>query len=139
MLKGNILVIDDEDTLCGLLEQFLELNGLCVTCINDSSEALKEIKMKKDYDVIIADILMPEISGLDLLRASNEQTMNYQFILITGFARLISNDVLKPLNPFSLIKKPFDLKTLITTVEDALKKRREIHRGNSGDNKSAGL
>lgn len=126
MRKGKILVIDDEDLMCDLIEQVLEMKGYAITTMTNSTEALEEIKQKKDYDVIIADIRMPKVSGIDLLRTSNAQDMDYQFILITGFYNLLSPDILKPLNPFGFIKKPFDINTLISTVEQAFEKKSEI-------------
>lgn len=123
MSKGNILVIDDEELMCDLIQQVLEMKGYTVTTMTNSVEALEEIKLKKDYDIIIADIRMPKVSGIDLLRSSNTQNMNYQFILITGFYSLLSPDILKSLNPFSFIKKPFDINTLIETVDQAMKKK----------------
>ena len=126
MQKGKILVIDDEDLMCDLIEQVLEMKGYAITTMTNSTEALEEIKQKKDYDIIIADIRMPKVSGIDLLRTSNAQDMNYQFILITGFYNLLSPDILKPLNPFGFIKKPFDINTLISTVEQAFEKKKDI-------------
>ena len=126
MLKGKILVVDNEDLLCDLIGQVLEMKGLTVTTMTNSVEALEEIKQKKDYDIIIADIRMPKVSGIDLLKASNDQNMNYQFILVTGIYHLDSSDILKLLNPFGLIRKPFDISMLITTVDQALKKKIEI-------------
>lgn len=130
MSKGKVLVIDDEELMCDLIEQVLEMKGFSVTTITNSSEALEEIKAKRDFDVIIADIRMPKVSGIDLLREANAQNMNYQFILITGFYSLLSPDILKSLNPFGFIKKPFDINTLIDTVEKALQKKRGINQNN---------
>ena len=126
MSKGKVLVIDDEDLMCDLIEQVLEIKGYSITTMTNSSAALEEIEQKKDYDVIIADIRMPKVSGIDLLRAANAQNMGYQFILITGFYNLLAPDILKLLNPFGFIKKPFDINTLITTVEKAFAKKDEI-------------
>ena len=126
MSKGKVLVIDDEDLMCDLIEQVLEIKGYAITTMTNSSDALEEIEQKKDYDVIIADIRMPKVSGIDLLRAANAQNMNYQFILITGFYNLLAPDILKLLNPFGFIKKPFDINTLISTVEKAFAKKDEI-------------
>jgi len=127
MSKGKVLVIDDEDLMCDLIEQVLEIKGYSITTMTNSSAALEEIEQKKDYDVIIADIRMPKVSGIDLLRAANAQNMDYQFILITGFYNLLAPDILKLLNPFGFIKKPFDINTLITTVEKAFAKKDEIN------------
>ncbi|MGR3319694.1 MAG: response regulator [Candidatus Anammoxibacter sp.] len=126
MSKGKVLVIDDEDLMCDLIEQVLSMKDYSITTLTNSADALEEIKQKKDYDIIVADIRMPKVSGIDLLRASNAQNMNYQFILITGFYNLLAPDILKSLKPFGFIKKPFDINTLVATVEQALLKKREI-------------
>ena len=123
MPKGNVLVIDDEELMCDLIEQVLEMKGYSVTTFTNSLEAQEEIKLKKDYDIIIADIRMQKLSGIDLLRTANAQNMNYQFILVTGFYSLLSPDILKTLNPYGFIKKPFDINTLIETVDQAYKKK----------------
>lgn len=123
MSKGNVLVIDDEELMCDLIEQVLEMKGYSVTTFTNSVEAKEEIKLKKDYDIIIADIRMPKISGIDLLQTANAQNMNYQFILVTGFYSLLSPDILKTLNPYGFIKKPFDINTLLNTVDQAYKKK----------------
>lgn len=131
MTKGKVLVVDDEDLMCDLIEQVLEMKGYSITTMTNSADALEEIKQKKDYDVIIVDIRMPKVSGIDLLRTSNAQNMDYQVILITGFYNLLSPDILKSLKPFGFIKKPFDINTLITTVEQAFKKKKGIESAKS--------
>lgn len=128
MQNGKILVIDDERLVCDLIEQILEMKGLNVTTMTNSANALKEIEQKNDYDVIISDIRMPKVSGIDLLRIVNEQKTNCQFILITGFYNLVSSDIEKHLKPFSLIRKPFDINVLMTSVDNALKKKYDIDR-----------
>ena len=74
---------------------------------------------------------MPKVSGIDLLRASNEQNMNYQFILITGFYNLLAPDTLESLKPFAFLKKPFDINLLVKTVEQAIQKKRDLDIGKS--------
>ena len=128
MSKGNILVIDDEDLMCDLIKQVLEMKDFSVTTITNSTEGLEEIKAKRDFDVIIADVRMPNVSGIDLLRAANAQNMNYQFILITGFYNLLSSEIMKSLKPFGSIRKPFDIHTLSDIVEKALQKKRGINQ-----------
>ena len=121
--KKYILVIDDEELMCDLIQQVLEMRGYNVKTFTNSVEAKEEIKLKKNYDVIVADIRMPKISGIDLLKTSNAQDMGYQFILVTGFYNLLSPDMLKTLNPFGFIKKPFDINTLIDTIDRACKEK----------------
>ncbi|MGR3177888.1 MAG: response regulator [Candidatus Anammoxibacter sp.] len=131
MSNGNVLVVDDEDLMCDLIEQVLTMKDYSITTMISSTEALEEIKQKKDYDIIVADIRMPKVSGIDLLRASNEQNMNYQFILITGFYNLLAPDALESLKPFAFLKKPFDINLLVKTVDEAVQKKRELDSGKS--------
>lgn len=127
--RGNVLVVDDEDLMCDLIEQVLKMKGFSVITKTDSMEALEEINQKKGYDIIIADIRMPKVSGIDLLRVANAQNVNYQVILITGFYGLVSPEIIKSLKPFGLLKKPFDINTLVVMAENALQRKRELNGG----------
>lgn len=129
MSVGNVLVVDDEELMCDLIDQVLKMKGFSVTTKTDSRDALEEINQKKPYDIIIADIRMPQVSGIDLLRAANKQNLNYQVILITGFYGLLAPEIIKTLKPFGVIKKPFDINSLIETVNNAMEKKHELDKG----------
>lgn len=126
MDKGKVLVVDDDELMCDLIEQVLTMKGFSVTTETDSRYALEEINQKKPYDIIITDIKMPKVSGIDLLRLANKQNLNYQVILITAFYGLISPEIINTLKPFGTIKKPFGINTLIETVEAAMKNKQEL-------------
>ena len=85
MMRANILVVDDERSIRELLQIFLKKEGFTVTASTNAQSAL-ELTRSTEYDLIISDIKMPEMTGIDLLRAVRAQGFTGQFILLTAFA-----------------------------------------------------
>lgn len=125
MAKGNILVIDDEYLICDVIKQAMEIDGFSVTFTTKSIDALKDIENKNEYDIVISDICMPDVSGIDILNAVNAQNLNTQVILITGF-HAVDSKIVKFLKPFAYIQKPFDLEEITTIVNEAMQKKHEL-------------
>jgi two-component system response regulator PilR (NtrC family) len=82
---ARILVVDDERSIRELLEIFLRKEGYEVQKAQSVTEALDLIK-STEFDLIVSDIRMPEMSGIDLLRHVRSNNFNGQFILLTAFA-----------------------------------------------------
>src|ERR1700733_8972528 len=83
--RARILVIDDERSIRELLEIFLKKEGFNVTSVSSAEEGLAQVK-SADFDLIISDIKMADMSGIDLLRELRTTSFNGQFILLTAFA-----------------------------------------------------
>src|SRR6185295_2556481 len=83
--RAKILVVDDERSIRELLDIFLRKEGFAVTSASSAEEGLSQVKVN-DFDLIISDIKMVDMSGIDFLRALRETTFNGQFILLTAFA-----------------------------------------------------
>ena len=69
--RHRILVVDDDQEMCGMLSDVLKEEGFSVLTTNDSLEALKILK-KEEFDVIITDLKMKGLKGLDLLEEANK-------------------------------------------------------------------
>lgn len=125
---GKILVVDDEHAICKMVKEILEFNDFTVTTITNSVEALNQINQKADYDVILSDLNMPNVNGLDLLKEANKQSnKNYQFILITGsYDETLFKDLCNTATPFALINKPFTIDVLTDTVIDAINHKNNL-------------
>ncbi len=82
--KGSILVVDDEEDIRILLREMLTHMGYRVTTASDGQEAL-EVIPQQQFDLILADIQMPRISGLELLNRIRKAFPLLPFVLITGF------------------------------------------------------
>jgi len=84
-MQANILVVDDERSIREVLQIFLKKEGFNVTAVTDAKAALQLAK-STEFDLIISDINMPDMSGIDLLRELRSQGFNGHFILLTAFA-----------------------------------------------------
>ena len=118
----QILVIDDDEALCGLIEYKLKQKGHNVTVGYDGQEALELLKEKK-YDILVLDIMMPKIDGFYLLREIRKSGSAAPKATIVLSARHEEEDMLKAfeLGAVDYISKPFSLNVLVARIDIALK------------------
>ncbi|MBN2544454.1 MAG: response regulator [Spirochaetes bacterium] len=126
MRTKNIVVIDDEEVLLKGIKFFLTTKDYNVIIINNGREALDIIldllKKGEIIDLIITDILMSELTGIDLIKVLNELNVKIPIIIITGFTNGDILNELKRIGNFEVINKPFDKNTLLEKVEIVLSK-----------------
>jgi len=125
--KANILVVDDEESICQLLDIMLTEDGYWVGTAQNVDDALKRLEIEP-YDVVIADIMMPKIDGLSLLKDIRKFDPHLPVILITAYASLGSAVEALRQGAFDYITKPFQLDQVRFAVKSALetgKLRRE--------------
>lgn len=127
MKKKKILVIDDEDLVIKSVQRILSRSGFDVIICRNGEEAMAEIK-KEDIDLIVCDIRMPGISGIEtiteirrILKNNKKQTIPE--ILITGYADDELTKAAEALNVAEYIYKPFDLKAFLNCIKDNLSKK----------------
>lgn len=119
MKNKTILVVDDEQNVRQLICKVLEKEGFSVLTACNGSEGL-EIFHKNSIDLIISDIKMPEMSGIEFLHKVKEEDPGVGFILITAFATTeTAIDAIRS-GAQDYITKPFDLKEIVTTVRKIL-------------------
>jgi DNA-binding NtrC family response regulator len=114
----RILVIDDEPNSTKLLKKVLLKKGYFVDETNESPKALEMIK-EGDYDIIISDLQMPNLSGIDLLKSKPDSSI---FIMITGYGSIASAVESMKLGAFDYINKPFNLDEFQLKVDKAAEK-----------------
>lgn len=112
----KILLVDDEINSTILLKKVLEKKGYNAVTENDSKAALALMKTC-DFDIVISDLQMPDVSGIDLLKAKKEDTL---FIMITGFGSIDSAVEAMKLGAFDYIGKPFNLEEFILKFDKAV-------------------
>ncbi|HSB06556.1 MAG TPA: sigma-54 dependent transcriptional regulator [Thermodesulfobacteriota bacterium] len=118
----RILVVDDDQEMCGLLSDVLKGEGFSVLTTNESLEALKILK-KEEFDVIITDLKMKGLKGLDLLREANEVASLTPVIIITAFGTIESAIKAMKMGAYDYITKPFQIDEIVLTVRKALENR----------------
>ncbi|MBA4312984.1 MAG: two-component system response regulator [Chlorobiaceae bacterium] len=116
----KILLVDDEDTLRTLVRAELEERGFDVDDAPGGEEALEKMKNTR-YTLVILDIKMPGIDGLEVLRLIREQNLADKVIMLTGVNELkIARDTLQ-LGANDFLTKPYEFKTLLACMERVIK------------------
>jgi DNA-binding NtrC family response regulator len=117
--KIKILVVDDEQGLCAGLQEALQREGHQVDAVTDSQAALK-LATEKPYHLIISDIKMPGLSGLELLTRVREQHRDTLFILMTAYGTVESAVAAMKQGAYDYLSKPIDMKRLRAVVQKAI-------------------
>jgi len=117
-------VIDDEGEVLDLIEQILREEGLSVSRFT-RAEDLLDILPEESFDVIISDLILPGLSGLELLDMLHSMNVDTPFVLITGYASLDTAIQAVNRGAFHYIKKPFTIDE-IRLVVDRLRQRQDL-------------
>src|SRR5437016_10474331 len=122
--RAKILIVDDERSIRELLEIFLKKEGFEVKSAPSALEGLNQVKTS-DFDLIISDIKMADMSGIDLLRELRTTGFNGQFILLTAFASAETAIQALKMGAFDYILKTENfMEELKLVVQNALESRR---------------
>src|SRR5512147_3246808 len=123
MDKFKSIVVDDEASVCEAVRAILEIEGIDVTTFTDSVAAAEVIK-KDGFDLIISDLKMPKMNGLDLYDAVKDSAPHSIFILITAFGTISSAVEAIKKGIYDYIPKPFTPDEVRIPVRRALEKKR---------------
>ena len=103
----KLLVIDDEPSVLLALKLLLEALGFSVTDMPTPTEALAHLAAKKDYDVILCDLRMPEMDGITVLREAKRIAPTIPFVLISGHAQTEEVETAMKYKVDGFLDKPF--------------------------------
>ncbi|MCX8111534.1 MAG: sigma-54 dependent transcriptional regulator [Syntrophorhabdaceae bacterium] len=117
--KGRIIIVDDEESILMLLTEFLRGNGYEVDPYIDSKDALSALKTGS-YQILITDLSMPKIDGLQLISYIQKEYLNTLGIVITGYGTMESAITAMRCGAFDYILKPFKLEDILSTIESAI-------------------
>jgi two-component system OmpR family response regulator len=114
---GRILVVDDDPESRDLLCEVLGANGYQqVEAAADGLAAREALARDDDCPIIIADLHMPNESGLDLLRNLRKQNAKHQIVLMSSFISTTERKLARDLGAYALLDKPFRLSELLQVV-----------------------
>ena len=120
--KGLILVVDDEPELCRALSKLLNRNGYEVLTAGDGEEALALLR-QHDVHLVLSDLIMPRMGGLDLLKAAKVLAPATEFVIITGHGTIETAVDAMKIGAYDFLEKPFSTATTLNTVRKALEKQ----------------
>ncbi|MCK4549882.1 MAG: response regulator, partial [Candidatus Krumholzibacteria bacterium] len=116
--KGSVIIIDDEQSVLEILEQYLIDRGYEVKAVGDGAGA-EALLGERSFDVALVDLKLPDCSGLDLISRYQDEHPAMQFVIMTAFASLDSTIDAIRLNVFDYMQKPFDLVKIGEVVDAA--------------------
>lgn len=125
MEKARIMVIDDEESMCKFMQIMLKKEGYGVSSAQSGKEALEELQ-NSHYDLVIADLMMPEMNGLELLSKVKSIDPELNFIVMTAYASVDTAIEALKKGAFDYIAKPFKVDELKITIKKSLEQKRII-------------
>jgi DNA-binding NtrC family response regulator len=116
----SVLVVDDEAILCQSVEKILKRKGHHVDMVTSVADALSTLDLGNKYDMIIADLMMPQAGGLELLAAVQASWPEIPVLIITGFSSISSAVETTKLGAAGYLPKPFTPEELENAVKGIL-------------------
>jgi response regulator RpfG family c-di-GMP phosphodiesterase len=121
--SARLLVVDDEKVIREILAEFLTMEGYVVRSVEDGQKALDELKLRP-YDMVISDLKMPKLSGLQLLEKITEANINVLTVIMTGFGTVETAIEAMKKGAYDYILKPFKVEEVIHVVQRGLDRQR---------------
>lgn len=121
-IKAKVLLVDDEEDFISTLSQRLKVRGLDVTGATCGEEAL-ELVEEKTFDIIVLDLAMPGMDGLETLKTIKDKHPDAEIIMLSGHGTVKTSIEAMKLGADDFLEKPVDIKELLNKIEEASHKR----------------
>ncbi|MEI6969923.1 MAG: sigma-54 dependent transcriptional regulator [bacterium] len=122
---ARILLVDDEPSILSVLNTLLTVEGYQVVPIQDGNKAVQAIK-SEEFDLMISDIRMTPISGMELLRLVHDVRPSMAVIMVTAFGSVETAVEALRMGAYDYVTKPFKIDELLITVERALEYKKTM-------------
>jgi DNA-binding NtrC family response regulator len=118
-IKSHILIVDDEKEICNIIQKILSSEGYQTQTANSGADAIKYLKTTL-VDLMIVDIKMPNMDGLETLKQAHAIQKNLRAIFLTAYGTPPSAREALQLGAYDFIAKPFDNKLLKKVVKEVI-------------------
>ena len=125
MSKPLVMLVDDEVPFVETMTKRLEKRNLQIISAHDGQEALEKLDKNRNTDVVILDVKMPGLDGIETLREIKKTYPVIEVIMLTGHATVETAIEGMRLGAYDYLMKPCELEQLMFKVEEATNKRRE--------------
>lgn len=133
----RVLVVDDEEVICDILRDFLEYEGFVVSTCQSGEGALGQL-VQAPFDIVLTDLKMPGVDGLELLRRIEESGHDTMTIIMTGYGTVETAIEAMKKGAFDYILKPFKPEEVVAVLRRGLEKLR-LERENFDLRESIGV
>jgi len=124
MNKGKVLIIDDEDIVRVSCQRILVPEGYEVKSTKSAAEGLS-LLARDPVDVVLTDLKMPDIDGMQVLKKVKEGWPDIEVIMITGYQTINTAVEAIKLGAFDYIEKPFTPSAIVEAIDKAISHRQE--------------
>ena len=124
MKKIKLLLVDDEENFVNTLAERLKMRDVPSKVVYSGEEALEAVKSEVP-DVVVLDLRMPGIDGMEVLRKVRKTNPDVRVVILTGHGNEAIEEEVKKLGAFHYHKKPIDIDELLGTVKKAFRERVE--------------
>ncbi len=125
MKKVKLLLVDDEKPFLDTITKRLEKRELTVSAVYSGKEALAELESNQKIEVVVLDVKMPGMDGIETLTEIKKRFPLVEVIMLTGHATVETAIDGMKVGAFDYLMKPCDIDTLVTKVTDAMEKKRK--------------
>lgn len=124
-IKAKVLLVDDEEAFLTTLAERLEMRGMKVTTVTRGEDAVVKVD-NQDFDLIVLDLSMPGIDGLETLKRIKAKQPDAEIIMLTGEGSIRSSIEAIKLGAEDLLQKPVNITELVDKISEAKDKRMHI-------------
>jgi len=126
-MPTKVLIVDDEKDFLDIMAERMSARSMDVSTTTSAEKALKMV-LKKDYDAVIMDLMMPEMDGFKALKLFRETRPDVPIILLTGDVTADKCSEAIKLGALDVIEKPADLNLLTQKIKDAKARKQKISK-----------
>jgi len=124
MTTNSILLVDDDTELSDMVSEYLELEGLSVTAIATGTQGLRHA-VQEEYDLIVLDVMLPGLSGFDVLRQLRESGSRTPVLMLTARGDDVDRIVGLEMGADDYLSKPFNPRELLARLRAILRRTNE--------------
>ena len=132
MLEHRVLLVDDEEDFVTYLAQRMKSRGVIVETANSGQEALEKAG-NRNYDVVLLDLKMPGLDGIETLKRLKELDSELQIIILTGYGTVRTTVEALKLGAIDFLEKPADIREIMSIVRDAGSKKEQLAKERVAD------
>jgi CheY-like chemotaxis protein len=122
-LRASVLLVDDEQDFLQVLKSRLQARGLEVTIASSGEQGVKEVEVGHQFDLIILDLAMPGMDGLETLRQIKSRQPDAEIVMLSGRGTIRNSIEAMKLGAVDFLEKPLELNKLLSKIGQAKKNR----------------
>ena len=119
----KVLLVEDDQAMARMCAKLIHRRGHCAVVAHSSEEAVRIVSDSDDIDVVVSDVQMPEMNGIQLLTRLQTMKNTLPVVLMTGYGHLVSSAQVLAMGAAGYIIKPFEPDAFVDCVEHATRSR----------------